>query len=30
MGETDGNFNFAASLFPLESKKPNIILLNPY
>lgn len=28
MGETDGNFNFAASLFPLESKKPNIILLN--
>lgn len=28
MGETDENFNFAASLFPLETKKPNIILLN--
>ena len=28
MGEANGNFNFAASLFPLESKKPNIILLN--
>lgn len=28
MGETNGNFNFAASLFPLELKKPNIILLN--
>ena len=28
MGEANSNFNFAASLFPLESKKPNIILLN--
>lgn len=28
MGEDNGNFNFAASLFPLETKKPNIILLN--
>lgn len=27
-GERDGNFNFAASLYPLDSKKPNIILLN--
>ena len=28
MGENNGNFNFAASLLPLEEHKPNIILLN--
>ena len=27
-GHEDGNYNFAASLFPLESGKPNIIFLN--
>ena len=27
-GSQDGNFNFAASLFPLDSRKPNIIFLN--
>ena len=27
-GEENGNYNFAASIFPLSSKKPNIILLN--
>ncbi len=27
-GTTDGNFNFAASLFPLADSLPNIILLN--
>ena len=28
MGRQDGQYNFMASLFPLESNKPNIILLN--
>ena len=28
MGQTDGNYNFMASLFPLEENKPNVILLN--
>ena len=28
MGQTDGNFNFAASIRPLQSGLPNIILLN--
>lgn len=28
MGQEDGQYNFMASLFPLESNKPNIILLN--
>lgn len=27
-GNKDGNYNFAASVFPLSSNKPNIILLN--
>lgn len=27
MGDQDGNFNFAASIYPLSSQKPNIILL---
>lgn len=27
-GDQDGNFNFAASVFPLESGKPNLIFLN--
>lgn len=27
-GSENGNYNFAASLFPLEEKKPNIIFLN--
>ena len=27
-GESNGNYNFAASVFPLESGKPNIIFLN--
>jgi len=27
-GNENGQYNFAASLFPLDSKKPNIILLN--
>src|SRR5690606_27636340 len=28
MGNTDGNYNFTASLYPLESKLPNIVMLN--
>ena len=28
MGQEDGQFNFMASLFPLEEKKPNVILMN--
>lgn len=28
MGNTDGNYNFTASLYPLESKLPNIVFLN--
>ena len=28
MGRENANFNFTASLFPLEDNKPNIILLN--
>lgn len=28
MGEEDGRFNFAASLYPLDSKKPNVVFLN--
>lgn len=28
MGETNGNYNFAASLFPLSQQLPNIIFLN--
>jgi acetylornithine deacetylase/succinyl-diaminopimelate desuccinylase-like protein len=28
MGDEEGNYNFAASLYPLESKKPNILFLN--
>jgi acetylornithine deacetylase/succinyl-diaminopimelate desuccinylase-like protein len=28
MGQEDGNYNFTASLFPLEDNKPNIVLLN--
>ena len=28
MGEEDGQFNFMASLFPLEENKPNVILMN--
>ncbi len=27
-GNENGNYNFAASIFPLSTKKPNIILLN--
>jgi len=27
-GSSNGNFNFAASIYPLTSKKPNIIFLN--
>jgi len=27
-GEENGNYNFAASIFPLSSQKPNIVLLN--
>ena len=27
-GKANGNYNFAASIFPLSSKKPNIIFLN--
>lgn len=27
-GNTNGNYNFAASIFPLDLKKPNIIFLN--
>lgn len=27
-GKENGNYNFAASIFPLSSKKPNIIFLN--
>lgn len=27
-GKTNGTYNFAASVYPLSSKKPNIILLN--
>lgn len=28
LGQENGNYNFAASFFPLESRKPNIIFLN--
>lgn len=28
LGNEEGNFNFAASLYPLSSQKPNIVLLN--
>lgn len=28
MGNSDGNYNFTASIYPLESKLPNIVLLN--
>ncbi len=28
MGQEDGQFNFMASLFPLEEKKPNVVLMN--
>src|SRR5690606_23214624 len=28
MGNTDGNYNFTASIYPLESKLPNIVFLN--
>ncbi len=28
MGNKDGNYNFTASLYPLEKKLPNIVLLN--
>ena len=28
LGNEEGNYNFAASLYPLENKRPNIILLN--
>jgi len=28
MGQEDGQFNFMASLFPLEERKPNVVLLN--
>jgi len=28
MGQTNGNFNFAASIYPLESNLPNIVFLN--
>ncbi|WP_159021714.1 M20/M25/M40 family metallo-hydrolase [Formosa sp. L2A11] len=28
MGDTNGNYNFTASIYPLSSKLPNIILLN--
>lgn len=28
MGQEDGQFNFMASLFPLEDKKPNVVLTN--
>ena len=28
MGNTNGNYNFAASVYPLEKKLPNIIFLN--
>lgn len=28
MGEQNGNYNFTASIFPLEDNKPNIIFLN--
>ena len=28
LGDQEGNYNFAASLYPLEKDKPNIVLLN--
>lgn len=28
MGQEDGQFNFMASLFPIEEKRPNVVLLN--
>ncbi|WP_417444366.1 M20/M25/M40 family metallo-hydrolase [Joostella sp.] len=28
MGDTDGEYNFTASIYPLSSKLPNIVLLN--
>ncbi len=28
MGQTNGNFNFAASIYPLEDSLPNIVFLN--
>lgn len=28
MGQEDGRFNFMASLFPLEEKRPNVVLMN--
>ncbi|WP_242404064.1 M20 family metallopeptidase [Formosa agariphila] len=28
MGDTNGNYNFSASLYPLSSELPNIVLLN--